>query len=114
MAQFARRFTKGIEKLAGNTLGDCRKRTKRFVIRMSEAVGLMGFARRFTKGIEKLVGNTPGDCRKRTKRLVTRMSEAARLTGGLVFTQKRLVVDAGMSQGGGLGSGCRPVSVELL
>ncbi|RWW81449.1 hypothetical protein BHE74_00010144 [Ensete ventricosum] len=40
--EFARRFAEGIEKLTGNTLGDRRKKTKRLIAGMSEAVGLMG------------------------------------------------------------------------
>ncbi|RWV84891.1 hypothetical protein GW17_00053363 [Ensete ventricosum] len=39
--EFARRFAKGIEKLTGNTLGDRRKKTKRLIAGMPEAVGLM-------------------------------------------------------------------------
>ncbi|RRT35643.1 hypothetical protein B296_00032622 [Ensete ventricosum] len=35
--EFARRFTEGIRKLAGNTLGDRRKKTIGLVARMSEA-----------------------------------------------------------------------------
>ncbi|RWW88503.1 hypothetical protein BHE74_00002617 [Ensete ventricosum] len=50
------------------------------------------FARRFTERIGKLAGNMPGDHRKKT---------------GLVFTQRRSVVDAGVPQEGGLGSGRR-------
>ncbi|RZS06439.1 hypothetical protein BHM03_00037087 [Ensete ventricosum] len=40
--EFARRFTEGIRKLTGNTLGYCRKKTRRLTARMSEAVGLVG------------------------------------------------------------------------
>ncbi|RWV95898.1 hypothetical protein GW17_00041433 [Ensete ventricosum] len=40
--EFARRFAKGIEKLAVNTPGDCRKKTKRLTARMLEAAGLAG------------------------------------------------------------------------
>ncbi|RRT59433.1 hypothetical protein B296_00029247 [Ensete ventricosum] len=40
--EFARRFAKGIEKLAVNTPGDCRKKTKRLTARMLEVVGLVG------------------------------------------------------------------------
>ncbi|RWW69696.1 hypothetical protein BHE74_00022684 [Ensete ventricosum] len=47
--------------------------------------------------------NTMGDRRKKTVRLTVRMLEAARLTGGLVFTQRRSIVNAGIPQGGGLG-----------
>ncbi|RRT40072.1 hypothetical protein B296_00043032 [Ensete ventricosum] len=39
---FARRFTEGIRKLAGNTPGDHRKKTERLTAIMSEAVGLTG------------------------------------------------------------------------
>ncbi|RRT41759.1 hypothetical protein B296_00022976 [Ensete ventricosum] len=72
------------------------------------------FARRFTELIEKLAGNTPGDCQKKIERLITRMSEAAGLAGGLVFTQRRSVVDAGAPQEGELGSGRRSVGAEPL
>ncbi|RRT60001.1 hypothetical protein B296_00004018 [Ensete ventricosum] len=40
--KFARRFAEGIEKLAGNTPGDCRKKTRRLTARMPEVVGLAG------------------------------------------------------------------------
>ncbi|RWV95053.1 hypothetical protein GW17_00042356 [Ensete ventricosum] len=40
--EFARRFTEGIGMLAGNTPGDCRKKTRRLTARMSEAAGLAG------------------------------------------------------------------------
>ncbi|RWW60955.1 hypothetical protein BHE74_00032010 [Ensete ventricosum] len=40
--EFARRFTEGIGKLAGNTPDDHRKKTKRLIVRMSEAVRLAG------------------------------------------------------------------------
>ncbi|RRT42114.1 hypothetical protein B296_00023087 [Ensete ventricosum] len=40
--EFARRFAKGIEKLAGNTLGDHRKKTIGLTIRMLEAAELGG------------------------------------------------------------------------
>ncbi|RRT45283.1 hypothetical protein B296_00031415 [Ensete ventricosum] len=54
------------------------------------------FARRFAEGIRKLVGNTSGDHRKKIERLTARMPEAAGLAGGLVFTQRRSVVDTGV------------------
>ncbi|RRT41370.1 hypothetical protein B296_00004512 [Ensete ventricosum] len=38
--EFARRFAKGIEKLAGNMLGDCRKKTIGLIARMPKATGL--------------------------------------------------------------------------
>ncbi|RRT42891.1 hypothetical protein B296_00039000 [Ensete ventricosum] len=68
------------------------------------------FARRFAEGIRKLTGNTLGDCRKNTRRLIARMPEAAKLAGGLVVTQRRSVVDAGVPQEGGLGSGSMPLA----
>ncbi|RRT55346.1 hypothetical protein B296_00022974 [Ensete ventricosum] len=79
--------------------------------------GAMGsrreFARRFAEGIGKLVGNTSGDRRKKTRRLVARMSEAVELAGlkckGLVFTQRRSVVDVDVPREGGLRSGRRPL-----
>ncbi|RWW48643.1 hypothetical protein BHE74_00045266 [Ensete ventricosum] len=40
--KFARRFAKGIGKLAGNTPGDHRKKIERLIARMSEAIGLAG------------------------------------------------------------------------
>ncbi|RWW37559.1 hypothetical protein BHE74_00057309, partial [Ensete ventricosum] len=40
--EFARRFAKGIEKLARNMSGDCRKKTIGLVARIPEAVGLVG------------------------------------------------------------------------
>ncbi|RRT39778.1 hypothetical protein B296_00014296 [Ensete ventricosum] len=64
------------------------------------------FARRFAEGIEKLARNMSGDFRKKTIGLVARIPEAVGLVGGLVFTQRRSVVDAGVPQG--LGSGRRP------
>ncbi|RWV85773.1 hypothetical protein GW17_00052412 [Ensete ventricosum] len=70
------------------------------------------FARRFVEGIGKLVGNTPGDRRKKTGRLTARMPEATGLVGGLVFTQRRSVVDVGVPQEGGLGSGRRPLALN--
>ncbi|RWW74845.1 hypothetical protein BHE74_00017189 [Ensete ventricosum] len=72
------------------------------------------FARRFAEGIRKLAGNTSGDHRKKTGRLTTRMSEAIGLAGGLVFTQRRSVVDIGVLQEGGLGSGRRPLAAKPL
>ncbi|RRT39768.1 hypothetical protein B296_00018332 [Ensete ventricosum] len=68
----------------------------------------------FVEGIEKLARNTSGDHRKKTIRLTARMLEATGLAGGLVFTQRRSVVDTGVPQGGEPGSGHRPVSVEPL
>ncbi|RWV89173.1 hypothetical protein GW17_00048696 [Ensete ventricosum] len=41
-SKFARRFTEGIGKLAGNTPGDHRKKIGRLATRMSEAAGLAG------------------------------------------------------------------------
>ncbi|RZS05968.1 hypothetical protein BHM03_00036552 [Ensete ventricosum] len=41
--EFTRRFTEGIGKLTGNTLGDRRKKTRRLAARMSEATGLARF-----------------------------------------------------------------------
>ncbi|RRT79348.1 hypothetical protein B296_00025516 [Ensete ventricosum] len=41
-SKFARRFVEGIEKLAGNTLGDRQKKIGRLTARMSEAVRLAG------------------------------------------------------------------------
>ncbi|RWW77923.1 hypothetical protein BHE74_00013876 [Ensete ventricosum] len=38
--EFARRFAEGIEKLAGNMLGDCRKKTIGLIARMPKAAGL--------------------------------------------------------------------------
>ncbi|RRT45384.1 hypothetical protein B296_00029210 [Ensete ventricosum] len=40
--EFVRRFVEGIRKLAGNTLGDCWKKTVRFIARMPEATELGG------------------------------------------------------------------------
>ncbi|RWW81871.1 hypothetical protein BHE74_00009698, partial [Ensete ventricosum] len=39
---FTRRFAEGIGKLAGNMLGDCRKKIEKLTVRMSKAVGLTG------------------------------------------------------------------------
>ncbi|RWW10725.1 hypothetical protein GW17_00025719 [Ensete ventricosum] len=55
------------------------------------------FVRRFVEGIRKLAGNMLGDHQK--------IPEASRLAGGLVFTQRGSVMDAGVPQEGGLGSG---------
>ncbi|RWW52964.1 hypothetical protein BHE74_00040574, partial [Ensete ventricosum] len=63
------------------------------------------FARRFTEGIGKLAGNMSGDYRKKTIGLIARIPEVIELAGGLVFTQRRSVVDVGVPQEGGLGSG---------
>ncbi|RWV94905.1 hypothetical protein GW17_00042513 [Ensete ventricosum] len=41
-SKFAKRFTEGIEKLAGNMSGDCRKKTIGLTTRTPEAVGLAG------------------------------------------------------------------------
>ncbi|RRT56493.1 hypothetical protein B296_00018887 [Ensete ventricosum] len=71
-------------------------------------------ARRFAEGIGKLARNTSGDHRKKIVRLTTRMPKTIGLGGGLVFTQRRSVVDAGVPQGGGLGSGLRPIGAEPL
>ncbi|RWV76872.1 hypothetical protein GW17_00062394 [Ensete ventricosum] len=38
--KFARRFVERIRKLAGNTLGDRRKKTGRLTARMSKIIGL--------------------------------------------------------------------------
>ncbi|RWW42141.1 hypothetical protein BHE74_00052326 [Ensete ventricosum] len=43
--EFARRFAEWIGKLAGNTLGDRRKKTERLATRMSEGAGLVGLPR---------------------------------------------------------------------
>ncbi|RZR89927.1 hypothetical protein BHM03_00017736 [Ensete ventricosum] len=40
--EFARRFSEGIGKLAGNTPGDCQKKTERLATRMLEATRLVG------------------------------------------------------------------------
>ncbi|RZS20488.1 hypothetical protein BHM03_00053016 [Ensete ventricosum] len=40
--KFARRFSEWIEKLAGNTLGDRRKKIESLILRMSKAAGLAG------------------------------------------------------------------------
>ncbi|RRT73448.1 hypothetical protein B296_00029375 [Ensete ventricosum] len=40
--EFARRFNKWTRKLAGNTPGDCRKKTESLIVRMSEAIELTG------------------------------------------------------------------------
>ncbi|RWW37027.1 hypothetical protein BHE74_00057905 [Ensete ventricosum] len=40
--EFARRFTEGIEKLAENMSGDCRKKTIGLMVKMLEATGLAG------------------------------------------------------------------------
>ncbi|RRT67196.1 hypothetical protein B296_00006463, partial [Ensete ventricosum] len=71
------------------------------------------FVRRFAKRIGKLTRNMRGDHWKMTVILTARMPEAAILAGGLVFTQRRSVVDADVPQGGGLGSECRSVSAKL-
>ncbi|RRT59599.1 hypothetical protein B296_00011354 [Ensete ventricosum] len=44
--KFARRFTKGIGKLAGNTPEDHWQKTGRLTTRMSKAVGLAGWVYR--------------------------------------------------------------------
>ncbi|RZR97926.1 hypothetical protein BHM03_00027205 [Ensete ventricosum] len=66
------------------------------------------FSKRFVEGIGKLAGNMSRDYRKKTIGLAARMPKAAGLTGGLVFTQRRSVMDAYVLQEGGLESGRRP------
>ncbi|RZS21918.1 hypothetical protein BHM03_00054631 [Ensete ventricosum] len=69
-----------------------------------------------------LVESSPGDSskghardrQKKTITLTARISKAVGLAGGLVFTQRRSVVDTGVPQGGRLGSGRRSVGVEPL
>ncbi|RRT54216.1 hypothetical protein B296_00035862 [Ensete ventricosum] len=61
---FARRFTEGIKKLAGNTPDN----GPRSILSIEPGFERCGgfhqeFARRFTEGIKKLAGNTPGDHR---------------------------------------------------
>ncbi|RWW41704.1 hypothetical protein BHE74_00052800, partial [Ensete ventricosum] len=41
-SKFIRRFTEGIRKLAGNTSGDCQKKSGRLAARISEAAGMAG------------------------------------------------------------------------
>ncbi|RZR87194.1 hypothetical protein BHM03_00014555 [Ensete ventricosum] len=41
----SRRFVEGITKLAGNTLGDHRKKTGKLTIRIPKVVGLAGIGR---------------------------------------------------------------------
>ncbi|RWW18496.1 hypothetical protein GW17_00017516 [Ensete ventricosum] len=98
-----REFTKGIGSLPGWRKGVCQNKieTHRKIIGGSRTA----CRESFTEGIGKLAGNMLGDCRKKIIGLVARMSEVAELTGGLVFTQRRSVVDAGVPQG--LGSGRR-------
>ncbi|RZR88279.1 hypothetical protein BHM03_00015811 [Ensete ventricosum] len=43
--EFARRFVEGIGKLTGNTLGDHRKKTRRLIVRIPEAIRLTGVGR---------------------------------------------------------------------
>ncbi|RRT31869.1 hypothetical protein B296_00038929 [Ensete ventricosum] len=62
----------------------------------------------FAEDIEKIAKNTLGDRQRRTVRLV------ARNIGGLVFTQRRSIVDVDVPQGGRLGSGRKPVGAEPL
>ncbi|RRT31486.1 hypothetical protein B296_00050978, partial [Ensete ventricosum] len=86
--EFARRFAEGVEKLAGNTLGDYRKKTKRLVVRMPEAPDwrdlddVVGshrkFVRRFAEGIGKLVGNVKGDRREEDRRTCRKITEGYR------------------------------------
>ncbi|RRT85140.1 hypothetical protein B296_00001967 [Ensete ventricosum] len=75
---------------------------------------VVGPHREFTEGIRKLTRNTSGDHQKKIVRLIARMSEAAGLAGGLVFTQRRSVVNAGVPQRGGLESGRRPIGAKPL
>ncbi|RRT31471.1 hypothetical protein B296_00058098, partial [Ensete ventricosum] len=68
------------------------------------------FAKRFVEGIRMLTRNMKGDHQKKTRELTARMSKATRLAEGLIFTQIRLIVEAGVPQEGGLGSGRRPLA----
>ncbi|RWW61204.1 hypothetical protein BHE74_00031751 [Ensete ventricosum] len=52
--EFARRFAKGIRKLAGNTPGDRQKKTRRLTVRMPEAARLVGIQAE----IQKVEGTT--------------------------------------------------------
>ncbi|RWV77823.1 hypothetical protein BHE74_00019565 [Ensete ventricosum] len=72
------------------------------------------FTMRFAEGIGKLTRNTPGDRRKKIERLTVRIPKATGLAGGLVFTQRRSVVDTGVPQEGGLRSERRPVGAKPL
>ncbi|RRT55613.1 hypothetical protein B296_00017087 [Ensete ventricosum] len=54
--KFASRFAEGIGKLARNTPGDRRKKTKRLTARMSEAAGLVGVELNWlTKGLVNIM-----------------------------------------------------------
>ncbi|RWV92814.1 hypothetical protein GW17_00044776 [Ensete ventricosum] len=89
-----RELTKGIKSLPGWRKGVRQKKTK---TRWKIVGGSRKACReRFTEGIGKLAGNTPGDRQKKIRRLAVRMLEAVGLAGGLVFTQRRSVVDAGV------------------
>ncbi|RWW64342.1 hypothetical protein BHE74_00028425 [Ensete ventricosum] len=98
------RFTKGIGKLVGNTLGDHRKKTGRLTTRMPEAVGLAGlqqddgpryslgtrpcsddavgsrrkFAGRFVERIGKLAGNAKGDRPEEDRRTCRKITRGCR------------------------------------
>ncbi|RZS04578.1 hypothetical protein BHM03_00034932 [Ensete ventricosum] len=94
-------LVEGIGSLLGWRKGVHQKKTetRRKIIEGSrkayDAVGpRRDFARRFVEGIGKLAGNISRDHRKNTVGLTARMLEAAGLAGGLVFTQRRSVVDA--------------------
>ncbi|RWW07634.1 hypothetical protein GW17_00028980 [Ensete ventricosum] len=65
--EFARRFTKGIGKLAGNMSGDYQKKTIGLAARMPEAAGLAGRVNRFGLHPKKI-----GSIRQRASRRRTR------------------------------------------
>ncbi|RWV85368.1 hypothetical protein GW17_00052848 [Ensete ventricosum] len=54
----------------------------------------------FAEGIGKIARNMPGDRQRKTMRLAVRNARGCSIAGGLVFTQRRSVVDVGVPQGG--------------
>ncbi|RZR99154.1 hypothetical protein BHM03_00028644 [Ensete ventricosum] len=76
--------------VVGNSLGVGRELTKGI---KSLPGWRKGVRQKKTKTHRKIVGGSRKACRER---LAVRMLEAVGLAGGLVFTQRRSVVDAGV------------------
>ncbi|RWV79562.1 hypothetical protein GW17_00059281, partial [Ensete ventricosum] len=70
--KFARRFAKGIRKLAGNVKEGRRKEDRRTYRKIARGCRSM---REFAEGIGKLVKNTKGDHRKEDRRTYRKIIE---------------------------------------
>ncbi|RZS13632.1 hypothetical protein BHM03_00045240 [Ensete ventricosum] len=102
-----RKFAEGDRELAKMTHGSSPeedRETRQKIIRgWKGSDDAVRGCQEFTEGTEKLAANTPGDRRRKTVRLTARISKVVRLARslpcklkvykGLVFTQRRSVVD---------------------